>query len=136
MNTNKKTVTISITILIILILVLVKEVNYFQKGYLRVERVTSIETFWGNDSKFTYTKENNPEEIKNLVIAYNEAKPYDNSVGTTHDFRIEIKLVSGDIITVAGGSQGFQSAGKDGKQFNIKGDKLWNYFKQQYKLIN
>jgi hypothetical protein len=57
-----------------------------------------------------------------------EAKLFDNCAGTTHGYRIEIILTNGDKITAAGGSQGFQTVSKGGKQFNIKGDKLWSYF--------
>ena len=131
LKANKKTLIISIAIIIVLILVLVRQANYFEKGYLRAGQVTSIETFWGNESKSIYTNDNNQNEIKNLISAYNEAKLYDNNVGTTHDYRIEIRLANGEKIAVLGGSQGFQTVIRGGKQFNIKGEKLWSYFKQQ-----
>lgn len=91
--------------------------------------IYSIEINPYSNNKVIYTKEKNSKEIEEFFIAYKEAKLTDNGLATTHNNSVEIKLYSGDKITVFGGSQGFQTVEANNKQFNIKGDKLWNYFK-------
>ena len=84
-----------------------------------------------NDTyKIVYTKEKDAEQIKEFIIAYKEAIPTDNSLGTTHNNEVVINYANGEKVFVLGGTQGFQTVMKGDKQFNIKGDKLWDYFKQ------
>jgi phosphotransferase system IIA component len=70
------------------------------------------------------------QEIEGFINAYNKANPTDNSLGTTRNHEIVITLNNGDKITVWRGTQGFQTVQMNGKQFNIKGEELWNYFEK------
>ncbi|MGH4118222.1 hypothetical protein [Clostridium sp.] len=92
--------------------------------------VNSIEIHHGSGSEIVYTKEKDSEQIKKFMNAYNEAKPGDNSLGTTPNSEIIINYANGEKVSVSGGSQGFQTVIKGDKQFNIQGDKLWDYFKE------
>jgi len=92
--------------------------------------INSIEINSKSAKGIVYTKEKDPQKIKAFIIAYNEAKPTDNSLGTTPNSEVVINYVNGEKVSVSGGTQGFQTVVKGDKQFNIKGDKLWDYFKQ------
>jgi len=92
--------------------------------------INSIEINPGNTNKIIYTKDKDSDQIKEFIIAYNEAIPADNSLGTTPNHEVVINYVNGEKVYVSGGTQGFQTVVKGDKQFNIKGDKLWDYFKQ------
>lgn len=64
-------------------------------------------------------------------IAYNDAIQADNDLGTTPNSEVVINYEGGKRVSVFGGTQGFQTVQTmDGKQYNIKGDKLWSYFKE------
>jgi flagellar basal body-associated protein FliL len=135
-SANRKEIAILIITIIVLLIFLIMGIKFYQKvsgkGRIKLEQVVSMEIFWGNESKYKYTRDTDIETLKNMVNAYNEAKLFKNNVGTTHSSRIEILLDNNEKIVVAGGSQGFQTVVRNGKQFNIKGDKLWRYFKQQH----
>jgi hypothetical protein len=92
--------------------------------------INSIEIYYGGAKEIVYTTEKDSEQIKEFMDAYNEAKPGDNSLGTTPNSEVIINYANDEIISVSGGSQNFQIVVKDNKQFNIEGDKLWDYFKQ------
>lgn len=79
--------------------------------------------------KKEYTKENDVEQVNRIVTMYNEAKKYRNDVGTTPSHNISILLNNGQIIEVTGNTQSYQTVIKNGKQYNISGNKLWEYFK-------
>lgn len=92
--------------------------------------INSIEIYCGGAKEIVYTKDKDYEQIKEFMAAYNEAKPGDNSLGTTHNSEVIINYANGEKVSVLGGSQGFQTVLQGDKQFNIEGDKLWDYFKQ------
>lgn len=121
-------------ILLVLTAIVVISVIWFYNNSnnqisLLLNDIYSIEINPDSNNKIIYTKENNSKEIEEFFIAFKEAKYTDDSFATTHNNSVEIKLISGDKITVFGGTQGFQSVKTNNKQFNIKGDKLWIYFK-------
>jgi hypothetical protein len=97
---------------------------------LLLNEVNSIEIFHGGAKETVYTKDKDSEQIKEFMTAYNEANPADNSLGTTPNSEVIINYANGEKVSVSGGSQNFQTVVKDNKQFNIQGDKLWDYFKQ------
>lgn len=103
---------------------------FFSHTKINVNDVALMEINPLSTSKIVYEKDKNSKEIKEFVNAYNKAKPADNSLGTTHSNTIIITLNNGDKITIGGGTQGFQTVQVKGRQFNIKGDELWNYFKK------
>lgn len=92
--------------------------------------INSIEINPKSTKGIVYTKDKDSEQIKEFIIAFNEAKPTDNSLGTTPNSEIVINYANGEKVFVSGGTQGFQTVVNGDKQFNIKGDKLWDYFKQ------
>jgi len=96
--------------------------------------INSIEINHQGMKKTIYTKDKDSEYIMEFIIAYNEAIPADNSLGTTPNSEVIISYTSGEKVYVSGGSQGFQTVVKGDKQFNIKGDKLWTYFKELNKV--
>ncbi|MGE5629435.1 MAG: hypothetical protein ACM3X7_15200 [Solirubrobacterales bacterium] len=93
--------------------------------------VVSIEIIHGGNSKVIFTKEKNIKEINEFMTAYNDAIQADNDLGTTHNSEVVINYEGGKRVSVFGGTQGFQTVvTMYGKQYNIKGDKLWSYFKK------
>ncbi|MEK6263444.1 MAG: hypothetical protein N2B06_01460 [Clostridium sp.] len=92
--------------------------------------INSIGIYHEGAKEILYTKDKDSEQIKEFMAAYNEAKPGDNSLGTTHNSEVIINYANGEKVSVLGGSQGFQTVLQGDKQFNIEGDKLWDYFKQ------
>ena len=96
--------------------------------------INSIEINHQGTKKTLYTKDKDYEYIKEFIIAYNEAIPADNSLGTTPNSEVIISYTNGEKVYVSGGTQGFQTVVKGDKQFNIKGDKLWAYFKALNKV--
>jgi hypothetical protein len=105
-------------------------INTKTEVVLSANEVAIMEIDSQSTNKIIYEKDKNSKEIQEFINAYNKAKPTDNSLGTTHNHEIVITLNNGDKITVFGGTQGFQTVQMNGQQFNIKGDKLWNYFKK------
>lgn len=126
--------TIRALIFVILVPFLLMGISYYRnikyKGHLTLDKIVSVETLFGNESMFIYTKDSNPKDIEKFISAYNEAKLFNNSLGTTHSSNIVVLLTNGDKIIISGGTQGFQTVSKDGRQFNIRGDKLEGYFKR------
>lgn len=98
-----------------------------------LNNINSIEINPHSESKIVYEKDNNPEEIMEFITAYNEANPTDDSLGTTHSNTIIINYSNGERVIVLGGTQNFQTVISGEKQFNIQGDKLWDYFKRLHK---
>ena len=94
-----------------------------------LDEINSIEINHQGMKKTLYTKDKDYEYIKEFIIAFNEAIPADNSLGTTPNSEVIINYTNGEKVYVSGGTQGFQTVVKGDKQFNIKGDKLWDYFK-------
>ncbi|GAV25313.1 hypothetical protein ciss_12460 [Carboxydothermus islandicus] len=129
---SKSTLVISILIILILLISIISYTKFKNAGSISLKHISSIEIIINPQStgKIVYTKDKNLKEIEEFYNAFKEAKPADNSLGTTHSHIVIINLTNGDKITVLGGTQGFQTVLMNGKQFNIKGDKLWNYFKQ------
>ena len=101
-----------------------------------INDINSIEINPKSANGIIYTKDNNSEKIKEFIIAYNEAIPTDNSLGTTHNSEVVINYANGEKVFVLGGTQGFQTVIKNDNQFNIQGAKLWNYFKQLNKKLD
>lgn len=64
-----------------------------------------------------------------FIAAYNAASAYRNDHGTTHGHMVKINFNDGTFMYVAGGTQGFQTVMRDGEQYNIQGDRLWDFFK-------
>lgn len=75
-----------------------------------------------------YDIDQDREEIQKLVKAYNQAQYYRNDVDTTHPILVRLYMKNGEEIRVLGGTQGFQTVLRGGKQFNIKGQALNFYF--------
>jgi hypothetical protein len=119
-----------VPLMIVLILSIATWSKSKSEGSLSVNDVAVMEINPQSTSKIVYEKDKNPNEIEEFVNAYSKARPTDNSIGTTHNNVIVITLNNGDKITVCGGTQGFQTVQMNGKQFNIKGNELWNYFKK------
>jgi hypothetical protein len=99
---------------------------------IKVEQVAQMEinTHKNGSVNVIYTKEKNLAELECFVTAYNKAKRYRDDVGTTPDISINVTLDNGEKIGIAGGTQGFQIVTRHGKQFNIQGQELWDYFKK------
>lgn len=122
--------TIFLLLIILLIFPLISCSKSKIEGSVSLKEVSLMEIIHATGKKINYTAEKNQKQIEEFIIAYNEAKPYDNNVGTTPNSEIIISLSNGDKISISGGTQGFQTVQLNGKHLNIKGDKLWDYFKK------
>lgn len=63
-------------------------------------------------------------EVKRLVEYYAEARSLADDFGTTHPAVAEVTLTSGDVLTVWGGGEEFQTVAFKDRQWNIKGSRL------------
>ncbi|GAA0180852.1 hypothetical protein SH2C18_34750 [Clostridium sediminicola] len=117
---------------IVILILLVAFISYKNQKVenLALKDVSSIEFHYYGTKKLTYIKDENLEQMKEFISMYNKAKYYDNTVGTTPSITVLITLTNEEKITVWGGTQGFQTVEMKGKQFNIKGKKLGDYFKE------
>jgi len=123
-------VTVIISILILLMMLATSCSIAKKESFSLLNDINSIEIYIEGTKNVEYAKDKDFERIEEFIIAYNEAKPTDNSLGTTHNNEVVINYVNGEKTHVLGGTQGFQTVVMGDKQLNIKGDKLWDYFKK------
>lgn len=98
-----------------------------------IGQVSSMEVIVdGGRKKFTYTPAENGDEVKRFVDGYNQATRYRDDAGTTYEVIVNLKMSNGDVISVYGGTQGFQTVGIQGKKSNIQSDGLSEYFMYQW----
>lgn len=97
-----------------------------------VEHVAQLEISTGKNGSVNviYTREKNLAELERFVAAYNKTTRFRDDVGTTPNIIIYLTLDTGEKIIIAGGTQGFQTVQRNGKQINIQGQELWDYFKK------
>lgn len=73
----------------------------------------------------------NSSQVISFVDAFNEAKKYDNTVGTTPTHRVDVIFSDNKTLAIWGYNQGFatmQFTGED--QQNITGEKLAQWFSE------
>ncbi len=133
-NERVKLLKIKVALIITLLVFIMLSITYCfkvnPKRFLTINDVSMVQINPNSINEIVYKKDKNLKEIEEFINAYNKAKLTDNSLGTTHNNMVEIILSNNEKITVFGGTQGFQTVKMKGKQFNIKGNELWNFFKK------
>ncbi len=118
---------------IVLLLIFFLALNPIKR--LKLNEIDSIEIC--TVPECTIGKAMDQDAKKAFVKAYNGAKPYNDSHGTTHGQCIVIRLKDGETMHVWGGSQGFQTVKRGDKQFNVQGARLLAFFETlEYHLGN
>lgn len=130
MKLLKIKVALIITLLVLIMLSIIYCFNANPKPFLTLNDISIVQINPNSVNEIVYKKNKNSKKIEEFINAYNKAKPTDNSLGTTHNNMVEITFSNNEKMTVFGGTQGFQTVKMKGKQFNIKGDELWNFFKK------
>lgn len=130
---RKKSILILITLCFIIIFA--NSCKEKKHNEISINEVLTVDIFYNGIKKTTYQNGKDLNEIKKLINAFNEARDYNNDLGTTDPIVIIIILKNNEIVKIFGGAQGFQAVQRGNSQYNIKGDKLKEYFdelKQNY----